>query len=319
LLLFASSCAATDLIIESGREGKNSSQYKELLGKWMDSRIPPPMAKSPAPGLTPPGACTTRKTVFCGPNIITSGPAIARYSPQFTEKGHYYVYVTWPRGANASPVRYVVKYAGGQAKTKKLTQNGFGAGDSPCNAGTWVALGDYDFEPGDEQYVELHVESDVELLEPNWYGQAYADAVRFTDEPLKEPGVPMSAQSPPPWPGSEPPTVLASTPLNWNVDVQAAWREAKKAEKKIMLFFFSPDAYLDYYDKQLFVDPAVQAYIEAGYVPVRIDMQKEPELAQKLGVFRAGTIAVYNGEGNALGMVREPLSATEFVNTLQGF
>lgn len=310
---------AEELVIESGLAGKNSAQYKELSGKWMDSRIPPAVAKSTAPGLSPPGACQTRKTVFCGPNIVTSGPAIARFSPQFKAPGHYYVYVTWPRGANADPVRYVIKYKGGQTTTRKVTQNGWGGGDKDCNAGTWIALGDYDFDEGNEQFVDLHVETDVQLLEPNWYGQAYADAIRFTDKPLKERGVAMSAQAPPPWPGSEPPTVVAGTPLKWNPDIATAWRDAKTTKKKLLLYFFSEDAYLDHYEKQLFVDPAVQAFIDSTFIPVRLDMKKQPDLAKKLGVFRAGTVAVYDGQGKPLGLIKDPLAPTEFMRQLGTF
>ncbi|MGI8905839.1 MAG: DUF255 domain-containing protein [Candidatus Sumerlaeaceae bacterium] len=308
-----------DLIIEAGREGKNTSQYRELAGKWMDSRIPPQVAKSTAPGLTPPGACSSRKTVFCGPNIVTSGPAIARFSPRFPTPGHYHVYATWPRGANATPVRYVIKYAGGDTTTRKLTQNGWGGSDKDCNAGTWIDLGDYDFDAGEDQFVELHVEPDVKLLEPNWYGQAYADAIRFSEKPLTDRGVAMSSQAPPPWPGSEPPTIIAGKPLKWNPDIAAAWRDAKSGKKKILLYFFSDDAFLDYYEKQLFTDPAVQAFLDTAFVPVRIDMHKQPEVAKKLGGVRAGTLAVYENSGKPLGLISEPLAAADFMRRLQSF
>lgn len=310
---------AEDLIIESGLQGHNSSQYKELSGKWIDSRIPAQVAKSTAPGLSPPGTCPTRANRFCGPNIVTSGPAIARFSPQFSAPGHHYIYVTWPRGANATPVRYVVKYKGGETATKKLTQNGWGAGEKECNAGTWISLGDYDFDAGDDQYVEVHVEPDVKPLEQDWYGQVYADAVRFTDKALKDRGVAMSPQAPPPWAGSEPPTVVASTPLKWNPDISIAWRDAKKAKKKLLLYFYSDDAFLDHYEKQLWADSAVQSFVETSYIPVKLDMKKQPDIAQKLGVFRAGTVAVYDGSGKPLGVIKDPLPAAEFMKALQTF
>jgi len=305
-----------DLVIEAAPGGKNNNLYREHYGKWMDSRIPPQVAKSWAPGLTPPGTGTSRKTVFSGPNIVTTGPAMARFTPDFKEKGRYHVYVTWPRGANAAPVRYVIEHAGG-AETKKLTQNGWGAPGSDCNAGTWISLGEYEFNPGKEQFVELHVEADVRLLEPNWYGQAYADAVCFSKEPLKELGVAMSPQAPPAWPGSEPPTQLATEPLKWSPELPKAWGEARAHNRRMLLYFFSEDAFLDHYDKMLFLHPAVQALIQSRMVPVRIDMKKDAALAKKLGIGRAGTIAVYDANGTPLKLMPTSPSPDDFIKELQ--
>jgi thioredoxin-related protein len=112
---------------------------------------------------------------------------------------------------------------------------------------------------------------------------------------------------------------MEGPPLKWNPDISTAWRDAKQTHKKLLLYFFSEDAFLDHYEKGLWTDASVQAFLDTGYVPVRIDMKKNTELAQKLGVFRAGTVAVYNGDGAPLGVINDPLPKDQFLKELQSF
>ena len=322
ILAFAASLPAScaiaqdDLIIESGPSGKNNQWYQEIQGKWMDSRIPALVAKSMAPGLSAPDICVTRKTVFSGPNIDTTGPARARFAPSFSAAGHYHVYATWPRGANANQVTYDIKHASGTAH-KTVVQNGWGAPGSPCNAGVWVPLGDYNFEAGNQNYVEVSVDDNVQLLEPNWYGQMYADAVRFTKAPLEDLGRPIPPQSPPLWPGNEPPTDMAVAPLKWQEDFEAARAEAARSKKRLLMYFTSPDAYLDHFEK-MFQDPTIQGIIQNDYVAVRLDMTKYDKLARQLNIFRAGSITVFDSKGQPLGVFTQPSTPPTFATKLRG-
>jgi hypothetical protein len=174
------------LIIEAAPGGKNSDHYKELAGKWMDSRTPPNAAKSAASGLTPRGEIGSRKFIFSstGQESATE-TGIARFSPKFDGAGHYYVYATWPRGGNATPVNFVIHHATGET-AKAFAQDGYGVNPTGSGADAWVALGDYDFQPGDEQYVEIQLRPGALPAQSRVSGQVYADAICFSKTPLPD-------------------------------------------------------------------------------------------------------------------------------------
>lgn len=318
LLALASGGAfGQDLIIESNPAGKNHTHYREILGKWMDSRIPPSMAKSPAPGLTAPGACGSRKTVFSGPNVETSAPATARFFPLFQEPGRYHVYVTWPRAANASSVRYVIRHAHGSAE-RVVDQNGWGYPPGECNAGVWVPLGEYDFAAGEDQYVEVRSDPDVRELDPRWYGQVYADAVRFTREPLADLGTPLPPEAPPAPQGRELPLQLQREPLPWEPDLDSAWRRARAEKKNLLVYFFQADSEGALaIEEKLFARPEIHAALQARFVLVRLNHAMYRDLAQKLGVFRANLMNLYRSDGEAVAQLTHESTPEEFLDVLR--
>ena len=131
LSIALSVATAADIIVESRSEGQNYSSYKELSGKWLDSNNPPETSKSNADGLSP-QTIGSRKTTI---PRYTSGSktdiiAAARFTPAIDAVGDYHVYVTFPRAANATPVRYVIHHAKGE-DTKEITQDGWGAPATP--------------------------------------------------------------------------------------------------------------------------------------------------------------------------------------------
>lgn len=183
----AASGTGERLIIEAGADGLNHKQYKEISGKWIDSRIPAEAAKSAASGLTAQGKGISRKSVFSDPgrDHVATVPAIARFYPKFESEGHYNVYVTWPRGGNARPVEYVVRHAGGEAK-RTFAQDGYGLPGAAAMADSWISLGDYDFVPGDDNYVEIQLNPGAHASQSKASGQVYADAVCFSPTALPD-------------------------------------------------------------------------------------------------------------------------------------
>lgn len=164
-----------DLIIEAGQGGKNSSQYAETSGQWSDA-TDAKNERSTAPGLTPGEQCKARK--------LTTGQAgESRFYPRFTQGGHYCVYVTWPSSANAKQILYVT-HTGGNSSAKSCIQNGTGY-HNPANGNKWIYLGEWDFKPGGDDYVALVSNgSETTANDPNKPGILFADAVRFTMQPL---------------------------------------------------------------------------------------------------------------------------------------
>jgi len=317
---------AQDLIIETQKEGKNFEKYKEIEGAWMDSRTPAATAKSSAPGCTDGNVCGSRKYLFSAgtPSAPTTSvnakPAVARFIPNFDKPGHYYVYATWPRAANATPVKYIIKHAKG-TETKEVSQDGWGA-SGISNANIWVPLGDYDFSPGEDQYVELRTDENVKPVDPRNNGQVYADAVRFSAKPIEETGTaPLPTVTPSKTGTNLPPPIVVSPAgggsLKWYESIPDAQAVAAKENKRILLFFYSPGSERSKYFEEIFGDPTIQPILRDKYVLVRINFAEQPQVGYSLGVFKAGTINLYDAQGNPLGQISDKLSAAQLAVRLQ--
>ncbi|MGI8906752.1 MAG: thioredoxin family protein [Candidatus Sumerlaeaceae bacterium] len=330
---------AEDIIIEARPEGQNHDKYKEHSGRWLDSNTPAATAKSAAPGLTPQGTCGTRKFAMGGAPVDSKTVvASARFSPKLASAGHYHVYVTFPKAANATPVNYIVKNARGE-ETKSLAQDGWGGVGNP-NSGIWLSLGNFDFAAGDDQYVELQITGEAGVASPQTPGQAFADAVRFNSEPLSDaiPAPSGPAPTPKPLDPNATPVIAAAAPaamipaaavptpvepaeniqLSWLEDIKSAQVDAGKSGKKIFVFFYSPESERsNNYDKKVFNNARVKSALKDGYVLVRVNIDENRSLANNLQVFRAGTINIYDDKGNGLNQFTETMDAEELVTKLK--
>src|SRR4051794_19167852 len=100
-VLTCASAYAQDTIVEAGSGGQNNANYAEISGQWSNG-ADPQSERSSAPGLSAPDKCPSRK--------ITPGVSSeARFYPRFTQTGHYCVYATWAKSANAKQVLYMTK------------------------------------------------------------------------------------------------------------------------------------------------------------------------------------------------------------------
>lgn len=317
-----SAAQAADIIVESRPKGQNHDGYKETAGKWLDSNTPAETAKSGAPGLTPQGQIGSRKTTVAAQPTGDKTKVIsaARFTPKIDAPGDYHVYITYPRAANATPVTFVIKTAKGEEK-KDLSQNGWG-GSADGVANEWIELGTYPFTAGGDQYVELQVTGATGPIDPANPPQAYADAVRFSTEPVQTAQAATAAAAPKAATAAvTKPTAAAapdSGPITW-LDSLAAGRSAAQAQnKKLLVFFMSPQAARSSeYEQKVLNDPRVKGVIKAGFVAVKINMDVERDLASQLQVFRAGTVNVYDSAtGNGLEQISDTPGVDELVQRL---
>lgn len=323
VIFLAAPALAEDIIVESRREGQNYDRYKEVEGAWMDSQTPPAVAKSSASGLTDPTKCGSRKFLFSGQNGDIPPLAAARFSPMLAAPGHYYVYATWPRAANVAPVTYTVKHAKGEDK-KVLSQNGRGIDG---NANSWHLLGDYDFTPSPDQYVEVRIGQDAKRVDASNYGQVYSDAVRFSSQPISDSQAGQTTSAAASQPSSANPQlpglpnlISDSAPLKWCEDVGAAQSLATQENKKILVLFYSPQsATSKYYEEEVLPAAVVKPLLKSGFVLARISFVDNMDLAYKLGVFKAGMINIYNPQGRALDQISERLTPSEFAERLKKY
>ncbi len=322
LALVVAGAMGADVIIESRSGGKNHDGYKETAGSWLDSNTPPQTAKSGAPGLTPQGQIGSRKTTII-PNPSGNKETVvsaARFTPKIETAGEYNVYVTFSRAANAMPVTYVIKHASGEEK-KDINQDGWGA-LAGSNANKWVELGRYSFAPGADQYVEMQVTEATKAADPGNPASAFTDAVRFSTEPVATAAAPQPAAPAAP-DESEPatPATSAATPageIQWLESLTTGRAEGKKQDKKLFVFFFSPQSSRSTeYEKRVINDPKVKGLVNEDFVAVKINMDVERELTAQLQVFRAGTINVYDSAtGNGLEHISNTPEADELIKRL---
>jgi len=331
---------AEDIVIESRREGKNYDKYSEGAGRWQDSNTPPETAKSGAPDLTPQGQCGSRKLLMPNPNSGDAKQIVAsaKWSPKLAQPGHYHVYITFSKAGNVTPANYVVKHAKGE-ETISMAMDGWG-GSGPANSNRWISLGDYDFNAGDDQFVELRIGGDAGAAYGGTPAQAMADGALFSTEakpdalprptgaaapqtvnvPAPTPAAgAASTQAAPPPAAAAPPQVPDAGPLNWETDIRAAQQAASGSGKKIFAFFYSPgNERSRNYDGKVFTDPKVKQVLKQKFVLARINIDENRALASNLQVFRAGTINIYDDKGLGVTQITETLDAGELASRLEG-
>jgi len=316
---------SADVIVESRPGGKNFEGYSETRGRWLDSNTPADTAKSSAPGATP-GIGSRKTTVQPEPG---ANPATlvstARFTPKITEPGQYYVYLTFPRAANATPLSVLVKTSQGEQR-KDITQDGWGAAGAP-NGNEWLEIGQFPFTTAGGEFVELNVTGATGAADPGNQAQAYADAVRFSTEKISAatapapavPGRPVSpATKAPEKAAGAVSSTSSAAPLAWQTDLAAARATAAAEKKQVLAFFASGESSRSTeYEKGVLNKPAVRAVIAEKYVPVKIDMESQKQLVSQLQVFRAGTINIYDGAtGSFVAQIGDTPEADELVKRL---
>ncbi|AXA37281.1 MAG: hypothetical protein KatS3mg130_0250 [Candidatus Sumerlaea sp.] len=245
-------------------------------------------------------------------NAAESGSEVRsiQISPFLPQEGRYYLYVAFGRTVSPQPLKYVVRHRGAEdagelsPTTSRTTADGF----------DWYLVGSYDFSLGGDQGLTLSVASGIrpEALQ--------GVLVRWTTHPLGQSS--LAGNFAPPSPASE---VAAETPassaapsVHWLSSIEEARAEAQRTGKGILLFFHaSTNERSLLYDKT-FEDPLVRKVLAERFVAVRLNFVEQRELAFRLQVFRAGTINLYDAQGNPLGQITEHLPASELAKRLQG-
>ena len=159
-----------DIILESRDE------YGSVLpppayvedGDWHDST-----AKSSAPGLIGLGS---RYITYELPN---SGTDDATFVPEISTPGLYEVFVTWGTGANCYDALYTIRHQDGETT---LLVDQIPEGVPGANANTWVSLGQYRFDAGQNvttASVNVSEETVSGQPHPEWNQRVYADAARW--------------------------------------------------------------------------------------------------------------------------------------------
>lgn len=158
-----------DPAFSSPREGyvRKLGDYKET-GKWSDAGIGFADSKEIYIDNDNPFTMGTVRQAICSKE--RRGNAQATWTPDIPEKGRYSVYISYKSMPNSSEAaHYTVKHLGGESHFLVNQKMG---------GGTWIYLGSFEFEAGQDSYVTL----DNGTSENQEFKQGTvvtADAVRF--------------------------------------------------------------------------------------------------------------------------------------------
>lgn len=91
------------------------------------------------------------------------------------------------------------------------------------------------------------------------------------------------------------------------------------AESKRVLIFFAASGTdrSQCFEEKVFENNVICREITWRYVPVKLDFNREGELASQLGIFRGGTVLLYTNRGEKLGVITECLQPSEFLSKLE--
>jgi hypothetical protein len=125
-----------------------------------------------------------------------------------------------------------------------------------------------------------------------------------------------SAGAPAPSGRQAPPAVASSASIDWYSDIARARAAAEKGNKKLLVFFFTPESEASTYLNQAFSDPKVISLLSDKYVVARLNLNDNTQTAYKMGVFKAGTIGVYGRDGKGLAVIANRVSPEDLVTKL---
>jgi thioredoxin 1 len=108
-----------------------------------------------------------------------------------------------------------------------------------------------------------------------------------------------------------------SNNLNWHTDLNSALDEAKKTGKNVIVDFYAPwCSACTYLDENTFSDPQVQEKLSKNYVVVKIDIDKNPDLASKYKVYAVPTIIFLDSSGNQIKRQEGYIPPEEFLQMI---
>jgi thioredoxin len=105
--------------------------------------------------------------------------------------------------------------------------------------------------------------------------------------------------------------------LQWNTDLNSALKIAKKSNKLVFVDFYADwCGYCKQLDEDTFTDPNVQERFSQGYIIVKVNTDKNPDLASQYKVFGLPTLVIIDSNGNEIKRQEGFVDPDELLNML---
>ncbi len=113
----------------------------------------------------------------------------------------------------------------------------------------------------------------------------------------------------------------AKIEIKWRSDLRVAMQEAAAGKKRILVFFGNRGSQAARYIEDNVLPAAPSGpFINNMFIPLRLDMgtPNQRAMAEKLGVFRAGIVTVYEPAGQPVKLITSIFQPQQLMQELQG-
>ncbi len=110
----------------------------------------------------------------------------------------------------------------------------------------------------------------------------------------------------------------AASGLQWQPTLEDAKREAARTNRLILVHFWAPwcESCLKL-DNEVFAQPQVKQFVDARFVPIKLNADEYPMTARQYGVDRLPTDLVISPDGKIVGRMKSPATPEAYVQQLQ--
>ncbi len=110
---------------------------------------------------------------------------------------------------------------------------------------------------------------------------------------------------------------LGQTHLQWNPTLEGAKGQASRSGRLVMVYFWSPSCPVCLEtEREVLIQPAVAAWVDAAFIPVKVNSDHSPELVRHYGVQRLPAIVVLGPDGRRLDRVEGRMAPQQLSDRL---
>lgn len=107
--------------------------------------------------------------------------------------------------------------------------------------------------------------------------------------------------------------------ISWVGDYQTALKEAQSQRKLMFLYCYTPESVeCQRVAADFFTNAQVSSFVNAYFIPMRVDVNKEREIATKFAVLRVPIVIILDPNGNELMRLSVFTEPNNFLSLLSG-
>lgn len=105
--------------------------------------------------------------------------------------------------------------------------------------------------------------------------------------------------------------------LNWYTDLNSAFEESKKTNKTVFVYFYTAwCSACRVFDENTLSDPEVRYKLSKNYISVKIDIDKNPQLASDYKIYSIPTLIFLNQDGSEIKRYGGYIDSKNFLSQL---
>lgn len=94
---------------------------------------------------------------------------------------------------------------------------------------------------------------------------------------------------------------IQNSDLKWYTDLNSAFEESEKTDKTVFVYFYTTwCSACRVFDENTLSNPEVQDRLSKNYISVKIDMDKNPQLASDYKIYSIPTLVFLNSDGSEI-------------------